>query len=147
MCNSGLFNKGAIDINNLNVSTVTGDKTTVSFWMYWYGMDNVMPFGWCSYDLWFKKGYFGFNTGNSDLYGIKSNKLLNSWHHIVAIFTNGDYTKNKLYIDGVEQKLKQIRTSQNIANTYASPNARIGGWRKNNYYKFKGKIDEVKIWI
>jgi len=147
ICNSRLFNGGAIDIDDLNVSTAYGDKTTVSFWIYWYGTDNVMPFGWYAYDLAFTRGYFGFNTGNSDLYGIKSSKLLNSWHHIVAIFTNGDCTKNKLYIDGIEQKLAQRRiNSQSTTSAYVSPSARIGGWKKNNYHRFRGKIDEVKIW-
>ena len=147
ICNSGLFNKGAIDIDNLNVFTTSGDKTTVSFWMYWDGTDNVMPFGWYNYGLWIRKTRFGFTTRNSDLYGITAYGLSNGWHHIVAIFTNGDYTKNKLYIDGVEQTLRRIFGYQYPARAYVSSSARIGGLRgENSRYKFKGKLDEVKIW-
>ncbi|WP_458701598.1 LamG domain-containing protein [Sulfurospirillum sp. 1307] len=145
--NGGEFSGGAIDIDNLNVSTATNAKTTVAFWMYWDGTNNVMPFGWGLYDLWLQGGKFGFNTFNSDIYGISNNaSLKNGWHHITAVFNNGDYTQNKLYIDGVNQTLSQQNSSENISHAIVSSTARIGGTRGNNGYRFKGKIDELKIW-
>lgn len=146
--NAGLFAGGAIDIDNLNVSTTSGDKTSVAFWMYRDGTaDNMMPFGWGYYDLWFSGGRFGFNTFNSDVYGIADSSILsNGWHHIVAVFNNGDYTQNKIYIDGVSQTLSQQNSYENINYAIVSTSARIGGTRGNNGYRFKGKIDELKIW-
>ncbi len=145
--NAGLFNGGAIDINDLNVSTTSGDKTTVAFWMYWDGTNSVMPFGWNRYDLWFYDGKFGFNTSAGDIYGIPdSSSLKNGWHHIVAVFTNGDYTQNKLYIDKASQTLTQQRNSQANSYAYVNSTARIGGWTYSNGYRFKSKIDELKIW-
>ncbi len=145
--NGGEFGGGAIDINNLNVSTAKNTKTTVDFWMYWDGTNSIMPFGWRYYDLWLVNGKFGFNTGNSDIYGIAdSSSLKNGWHHITAVFNNGDYTENKLYIDGVSQTLAQQRSTQAPSRAVVASSARIGGWKASNGYRFRGKIDELKIW-
>lgn len=142
---AGKFNGGAVDIDNLNVSTANGAKTTVTFWMYWDGTDGIMPFGWDRYDLWFYNGSFGFNTANSDIYGISSSGLANGWHHVAAVFTNGDVHANKLYIDGVEQNLSQRESSPLNSLAYVNASARIAGWRHDNNYRFRGKLDELKI--
>ena len=145
--NAGSFGGGAIDINDLNVSTANGAKTTVMFWMYWDGTDDVMPFGWNKYDLWFNADSFGFNTSNSDVYGISSSGLANGWHHVTAVFTNGNYKTNTLYIDDVNQTLtKQLNNPGNDQYSYVNTSARIGGWRNTNGYRFKGKLDELKIY-
>ena len=80
------------------------------------------------------------------MYGISSSGLENGWHQVVAVFTNRDYTQNKLYIDKAEQTLTQRRSSQNTARAVVSSSARIGGWRYSSGYRFKNKIDELKIW-
>lgn len=137
----------AFTIPNLPVTTTAGAKTSVSFWMYWDGTNIVMPIGWNRYDLWFLNGSFGFNTDESDIYGISSTGLENGWHHVVAVFTNGDFTSNKIYIDGVNKTLTQrIGTSNNI-NAVVQSTLQISGYGKITSFRFPGgKIDEVKVY-
>ena len=146
---SGEFSSslGYIDITGLPVSTLSGDQTTVTFWMKWLGGDNQMPIGWTSYDLWFNGDRFGFNTAQGDIFGITgaSAKLANNWHHIAAVFTNSGTTQNSLFIDGVEQSLSTVRGSGHANRTVGS-NFRISGWTNNSSYRFNGLIDELRIY-
>lgn len=133
-------------IPGLPVSTASGDRNSVAFWMYWSGADNMMPIGWYRYDLWLYSGAFGFNTGNSDVYGIPSAGLAGGWHHVVAVFNNGDYTANKLYIDGVAQVLSQQLSSPYPPDAYVQSTMYIGGWGYGTSYLFSGSIDEVRVY-
>ena len=123
-----------------------GGKNSVSFWMYWDGSDNQMPFGFLIHDLWLRSGVFGFNTGNSDVYGISSGGLANGWHHVAAVFTNGNVAANKLWIDGVPQGLSQQLSSPNNANAYAKNTFQLSGWGYNSGYRFAGKLDELRVY-
>ncbi|WP_413699861.1 DUF6701 domain-containing protein [Psychromonas sp. KJ10-10] len=129
----------------LDTST-TGVKTTVTFWMKWNGINNVMPIGWYIHDIWMVNGDMGFNTGNGDIYGISSNGLANSWHHVAVEFTNGSVTNNRIYIDGVEQTLTQRRRTPNNSRARVDSEFRIGGWSINTAYDFQGFLDEVRIY-
>jgi hypothetical protein len=140
------LNGGAVDIDDLAVSTEQYKKNTVMFWMYWDNTDNVMPFGWNTYDLWFNNGDFGFNARKSLIYGINSASIKNGWHHVTAVFTNGDVYSNRLYIDGILKAIEQKKGTLENNNAYATPSARIGGWKRNNHYRFKGYLDELKIY-
>ena len=144
---AGFFG-GAIDINNLPLDTTLNGTTSVSFWMYWDGMDSIMPFGFEHYDLWLKQGSFGFNTFNSDLYGISAEGLKNGWHHVAAVFTNGDVKQNILWIDGQQQILTdRLGSSPNNSNAHVkNQRVRIGGTRGDGNYRFSGKLDEVRIY-
>ncbi|MBN8604209.1 MAG: cadherin domain-containing protein, partial [Planctomycetes bacterium] len=137
-------NGGTVSLTNLGVDTTAGSKTTVEFWMYWNGGESQMPFGFNAYDLYFASGKFGFNTANSDIYGISSAGLANGWHHVAAVFTNGNVTQNQLFIDGVAQTLSQ-QLSTPISRT-VSTSAAISGWATDVGYKFAGKLDELRIW-
>ncbi|MEZ5614910.1 MAG: LamG domain-containing protein [Rhodocyclaceae bacterium] len=150
-CTYGSFpgpagNGGALSIGSLPVNTTAGAKTSVSFWMYWNGANSVMPIGWLRHDLWLVNGHFGFNTGNSDVFGISSAGLANRWVHVVAEFTNGNVSANALYIDGVAQILTQRQSTPNNAFSYANATLRVGGWQVNTSYRFSGRIDEVKVY-
>ena len=143
------LNGGAVDIDNLAVTNEIYKKYTVMFWMYWDGVGNVMPFSWSYYDLYIASGKFGFNSISGDIYGITSTGLENGWHHISAVFTNGDIYSNRLYIDGVEQSLsQQLGTPNTPSSIIVTPEARIGGWRSSgsNTYRFKSYLDEFKIY-
>ena len=144
-CGYATMSGGAFDIPNLPVVTTPGAKTSVAFWMYWDGTNGVMPMGWKLHDLWLVGGFFGFNTSNNDVYGISSSALKNGWHHVVAIFTNGSVTDNKLYIDGVDQSLSQRQSSPLNNLAVVSSTLRIGGWTANNNYRFKSAIDELAV--
>jgi MSHA biogenesis protein MshQ len=145
-CFGGEFSGGAIDINGLPVSVSVGDKTSISFWMNWDGTNSVMPLGFNRHDLWFFGGNFGFNSAGGDLYGISSAGLANGWHHVAVVFTNNNLTANKMYIDGILQSLSQLRASPNNSSAIVDQHLRIGGWWANNGYRFRGKLDELRVY-
>jgi hypothetical protein len=93
---------GTNDIATGTVSTLNtggGQYNTVTFWMYLRGGNGGFPFELGGYRLWVPGDNFGFNTGNSDIFGISSSQLIDKWVHVAAIFYNGAYTNNnKLYI-------------------------------------------------
>jgi len=128
------------------VNTAAGAKTSVAFWMFWDGTNSVMPIGWFGYDLWLVGGHFGFNTGNSDVYGISSAGLASGWHHVAAVFTNGIVASNKLYIDGAAQSLTQRLSTPNNTASFVNSTLRAGGWQRDSNYRFSGRLDEVKVY-
>jgi len=137
-----------VSVNNLGMNISAGAKNTIEFWMYWTGGTSQMPMGFVgsNYDLWLNSGSFGFNTGNGDIYGFSSSGLANSWHHIVAVFYNGQVssTNNAIYIDGVKQTITQ--RLGNSGSKFTTQNLLISGWGVNSGYKFAGKIDEFRVW-
>jgi len=139
-------NGGGFLITGLPVITATGAKTTVAFWMYWTGTDSVMPMGWGGHDLWIVSGTFGFNSGNSDVYGIASAGLAGGWHHVVAVFTNGSVVDNKLYIDGVAKSLSQRLSSLNASTAVVASTMRISGWGATTGYRFNGRLDQFRVY-
>ncbi len=140
-------NNSAFSIKGLPLNTSKNAITSVSFWMYWDGTDSVMPISWNKYALWFKKGYFGFNSWNSDLYGISSSGLSNGWHHVVAIFNNDKVKSNQLYIDGTLKNLSQQLGKPAKSNAYVQSTMMIGGIKNNSSDRFNGVyIDEVKVY-
>lgn len=139
-------NGGALSLGGLPVNTTAGAKTSVSFWMYWDGTNSVMPMGWFRHDLWLVSGHFGFNTGNSDVFGISSAGLANRWTHVVAVFTNGNVAADALYIDGVAQAMSQRQSTPANGNAVVNSTLRVGGWQSDTGYRFSGRIDEVKVY-
>ena len=112
-----------------------------------------MIFGWNLYDVYCVGGRLGFNTNNSDLYGISAAsvtnlKLLDNWAHYVFEMKVGSergatpsfLSNNKIYINGNEQILSQQPTitptpgptASNIS--FNSGLGRIGGWRGSDRY-------------
>jgi|GEM_PF-767175 len=139
--------RGSIQVTNLPLDTTTvGAKTTVTFWMYWDGTNSVMPIGWDQHDLWIVADSIGFNTWNSDVYGLSSAGLENNWRHIAVEFTNGNVLGNRLFIDGVEQTLSQQYGSPNNNNAYVDSEMRIGGVSNDPNYNFSGLLDEVRVY-
>ncbi|MEZ6078115.1 MAG: LamG-like jellyroll fold domain-containing protein [Pirellulaceae bacterium] len=136
----------SILLTGLPVNTAAGTDVTVEFWMHWDGTESTMPFGFQGYDLYFASGSLGFNTGSGDIYGIASSGLSGGWHHVAAVFHNGDVTGSRLVIDGVEQALTQRLGTPNSGSAFATNNASISGWGVNSSYKLDGQIDEVRIW-
>jgi MSHA biogenesis protein MshQ len=145
-CAAGQFDGGAIDISGLPISTTSGDKTSISFWMNWDGTNTVIPLGWAPLSLWFDSSSFGFYTGRNGIYGIAATGLANTWQHITVVITNNDVQSNKIFINGVEQSSSQIRGTPFNQFMDVEPNLRIGGWRINNSRRFSGQLDEIKIY-
>lgn len=153
-CGYASQNDGSIQVSGLPLDTTTvGAKTTVTFWMYWDGTNSVMPIGWNYHDIWMYNGYMGFNTWNSDIYGISTAGLANAWHHVVVEFTNGSVTSNRMYIDGVEQTLaarpyhnSRNPRSPNNNRAYVNSQMRVGGVTNSSGYDFHGFLDEFRVY-
>ena len=138
---------GALNVSTLPVQTSGGIKTSVTFWMYWDGTNNVMPIGWNQYGLVLSTGgNFGFTTTGTDIYGVASSTLANGWHHVAAVFTNGSVTDNFLYIDGVLQTLTQRVGTPTLANAVVGASLTMGGWGSTSGYRFTGRLDEIQVY-
>ena len=128
--NQALSFNGSNDVtlSSIPVNTTAGAQNTVSFWMKWDGTSGVMPFGWSSYDLWFASACFGINTGNSDVLGISSSGLANTWVHVAVVFYNGvpSASNDAIYINGVKQTITQCLSSP--ISVTVSTSAQISGW-------------------
>ena len=147
-CSGATFTpgKGSMRSTGVSLDLSGGGKNSVSFWMYWDGGNNQMPFGFALHDLWLQGGSFGFNSASSDIFGISSVGLANGWHHVSAVFTNGNIAANKLWIDGVPQALTQRQSSPNNANAYAANTFQLSSWTNDNNYRFGGQLDELKVY-
>ena len=92
------------------------------------------------YDLWLQNGFFGFNVGASDIYGISSAGLANQWHFVTAVFKNALETNDLLYIDGVQQGLSM---KQGAATTgKVSTTAYLGDYQ-TTAFPFSGGLSQV----
>lgn len=165
---SGHFKGGAVDSNLTEINTTYGAKTTASFWMYWNGSEasgggqnwGQVPISWGegfdSYNLHVDvlrpnentTLQIGFNTHESDNYGIDIESYALGWHHIVAVFNNGDVTGSKIYLDGVAQVLEVTPNRPHLNyRAYVNKKLRIGGIKNSDQpYAFKDFLDEVKIY-
>ena len=142
-------NNDEVILDGLLVNTDTGGYNTVTFWMYWKGGSSEMPFGWNgAYDLYFSGNYFGFNTGEGNVFGLYAPRLKNKWVHVAAVFYNGAPSSStvKLYIDGSKQVLKDCLTRKTTRPQTASSKAYVSGWGATTGYKFGGMIDDVRIY-
>jgi hypothetical protein len=126
----------SIPLSDLNIDDSTS-SVSVSFWYRWDGTDEVMPIGFYRYDLAvFGTGWIGFNSSDSDCYGVSGKIPAFTWVYITCVFNKDDYKKNTLYINGVSQSLSDM-------NTYASypefmnftNNLNIGGWSCDNKFR------------
>jgi hypothetical protein len=130
-------------------SAKVGDQVTVDFWMYWEG-NTGMPLGFEKYDLWIRADdSFGFNTANSDVYGVQNiSDFKNKWTRVTAIFTHGDVGRNQLYFNGEKQKMNILNTSWLNSNADLTKPLQLSGWGANTnyYYSFNGKIAGLNIY-
>lgn len=151
-----VYSNNSITFNGTNWADFTCNNlstiATVEMWARVKSSSNRMIFGWGNYDVYFS-GSLGFNTANSDIYGISSAtatslNLLNNWHHYVfQMTTSGSYTNNKMYIDGVLQTLSQQTGFQNPAQlSFNNGNGRIAGWRTNTNYLMPMDCNIFKIY-
>jgi hypothetical protein len=102
---------------------------------------NRMFFGWNSYDVWCYGAGIGYNTFNSDVYGISAATvsalgLVNNWkHYIFEMRSDVSYTNNKIYINSTSQTLSQQASSENPSNrNFSSGNGRIAAPRQTVNY-------------
>ena len=92
--------------------------------------------------------YFGFNTWNSDSFGINGVGIIDNtdWHHIVAKFNFGDHSQGQLWINGVEHGLSQ-QLGPTLNKTLGAQTFNIAKQPNNNHdQKFGGKMSDVVIY-
>ena len=115
------------NIGNTNV-------VTVEMWVKSNTLADAMYFGFNLYNAFIKDGSIGFNTANSDQYGITSTKvnylgIKGAWRHLVFVMYSGSKTNNKIYVNSESQSLQQISSSFNPASaTFNSGAGRISSW-------------------
>ena len=131
-----------VPLSNIPVNTAANATTTVSFWMYWNGGNQQMPFAFNGYNLLLYSSYFGFNAGHGDLYGVSSSGLSGKWIFVTALFINA-YAP-QLYINGVQQSLSQV-LGPNYPMTVSSV-AQIANQTGGTGYYFANKIDDLRIY-
>jgi len=147
----GKFGKAAkFDGNsqiNCGIINTDKDELWISFWMYWDDTNDVLPIGFGNNLLWLYNNYFGWNTTNSDIYGINfpASEYANKWLHIVANFKTNSYG-DTLYINNIKQDLSQ--KMGNIKADYAvvkNIDFHISGRSLDSRFRFSGLIDQVRI--
>jgi hypothetical protein len=131
-----------------NLSTTT----TVEMWAKITSFAGGMFFGWGVYDVYTPSGMLGYNTANSDVYGLSaatvtSLGLASNWkHYIFEMRSDVSYTNNKIYINGVSQTLSQQLSTEASANrSFNSGNGRISGWKTDSSYRIPMSCTVFKV--
>jgi hypothetical protein len=98
-----------VSFSTLNVDTSTsGAAAVASFWMYWQGSSNQSVFTIGNSLCVTSTGIGWSNSGGStDLYGVATTGLANTWVHVIAVFRNST-TNYRLYLNGVQQTLSAL---------------------------------------
>ena len=97
-----------------------------------------MYFGFRTYDAWTSDGNIGFNTANSDQYGIPSSRvdylgIEGAWRHLVFVMHTSSKTNNKIYVNGESQTLSFSNgTFSSSSAEFNSGIGKISGWRYPN---------------
>lgn len=138
-----------IDIFLPNVANVC----TIELWARITSFSTKMLFSWDYYSV-YLSGAMGFNTGNSDLYGISSATvsslgLLNNWKQYIFImyadFISPTYMNNSIYVNGQYQTFNtgpggfgmasqniNFSTERGTANSQGWGSANIGCWKNSS---------------
>jgi hypothetical protein len=123
---------------------------TVEMWVYPTAFSGGMFFGFYNYDVYTYLNAIGYNTANSDVYGLTATQAsgcLNTWKHYVFVMREGSVTNNKIYLNGVNQSLSQIVGTPNNANTsFTNGVGRIGCWGINTNYTQPMYVTKFKVY-
>lgn len=118
-------------------STSTFDKVSVELWikMLDSGSDETaagsMLFSWVqpsssgNYNVYHTQNKVGFNTFQSDLYGIDSTSYTNRWTHLVFVMSDvGNQAEQKIYVDGVLQSTSCLISSSSTDSACTTTSTR-----------------------
>jgi hypothetical protein len=132
---------GQVAVNIPQLNTNLGAATTVSFWMDWNGLIPMTPISFSNGNaLYFNLNNSGFDhfgfAGGTNVWGIRTEGLVNQWHFVTALSVNGSVTQDQLWIDGVEQALTPALPSNYPTGSFSvTTSATIG--------PFAGALDDV----
>ena len=139
----------------IDFSAPIGNTTTVTVEAWVRLKSNYsggMIFGWDQYAVYCPSGMIGFNTNNSDLYGISqttinSLNLVDNWVHYVFEMKSGSVISNKIYINGNEQTLYQLIGGPNAAAAnFNSGNGRISGFKSEVRYLISMDMSNFRVY-
>lgn len=93
---------------------------------------------------------FGFNTWNGDSWGFrnstqKGNVMDGDWHHVTAVFNRGNILNSKIYIDGVEMYLSQVRGTTLTRAVVNNFGIALNGWNTSNQL-LNGNLGPVLVY-
>jgi hypothetical protein len=137
---------------DFNANIENTNVVTIEMWVKSNALENAMYFGFNLYDILIKDGAIGFNTANSDQYGITSTKvnylgIKGAWRHLVFVMYAGSKTNNKIYVNGESQALQQILTTFNPANaTFNSGEGRISSWKYGTTWLVSMNLANFKVY-
>ena len=137
---------------DFNANIGSTNVVTVEMWVKSNTLGDAMYFGFNLYDILIKDGSIGFNTANSDQYGITSTRVnylgvKGTWRHLVFVMYSGSKTNNKIYVNGESQSLQQILTSFNPANaTFNSGVGRISSWAYGLTWLVNMNLSSFKVY-
>ena len=131
-----------------------GTTLSIEMWAKLKNFHLTMPFGFYEYDVFTFSGSLGFNTNNSDVYGISSTAvtnlgIANNWtHYIFEMRTDVSYTNNKIYINGNLQTLGAIVGTEDASKrTFNNGIGRISGYYFSpNSYAMSMDLSQFKIY-
>ena len=136
--------------------------------------NGYMLFGFDEYNVWTGPVIpqvpitLGFNTGNTDIYGLTSSQsndleinkdsgqneiddvLSGQWaHYIFEMWKDGvkPITDNKIYINGQSQILSQVMgTADDSERVFNGGQGRICGWRNNNNHRMPVNLQLFRVY-
>jgi len=123
--------------------------------MLCYGTPGATDRMYCSfgyYDLYYygsttNNRIMGFNTGNSDIYGVAgiSDATISGLTMFTFVFrTDVSYTNNQIWINTTQQSLSQIQSTEYTPNrTFTTGNFQIGSWAGGGYYPNIGVLSTL----
>jgi len=96
----------------------------------------------------------GFNSYNSDVFGVSITPLTNVWMHFAVNFYRNDYTQGTIFVNGVRQNLTYFLSNMNAGNVvFGDGQMRIGAggdgyygvWRFNNVKVYNRNLSDFEI--
>lgn len=133
---------GTIKFKNLPFDSTTA-ATTISAWVQWNGKNSVMPFGWTGCDLWCERGNLGFNTFQSDLYGVNFTPYKKQWVYLTVVFLKNSI--GKIFINGAEQILSEKRAGFQSTSMVMDSQFSVFGSNVGSGYRKFGSIGRLRI--
>ncbi len=143
---------GTSSYANFDANIGSTNVVTVDMWVRTNSLENGMYFGFNTYDAFVNDGSIGFNTANSDQYGMTSTRVSQlgiegAWKHLVFVMYSGSMTNNKIFVNGESQSLSPILNSFNSANAIFNSGAgRISSWRYGLTWLMKLNVASFKIY-
>jgi hypothetical protein len=138
------------------IDTAIDHSVSIAVWMRWSGTlyagnssnwTKVLLFLNPEYALTFVSAgppALGFNTGVSDLLGIRPTGFAGAWIHVVAVFVNGAPGMSRLYIDGQEQTMSPLMAASPSPSVVSTPLI-VAAFPTYPSF-FAGALDELAVW-